>query len=201
MKFTEADATQALDYLKYKALELGISELINEFFTPTVIGCRFPIWSGSSKPNQHHYGKHGLVIHTTEVVKLCLANRELLQVNIDERQIFLAAIYHDVGKMWDYSPTDSTHEEWTGNLHKRKIHHISRSALVWQRVAETKGKKDYLTEEFADDVLHSILAHHGLREWGSPVMPYTKLAWLLHLCDGISARMNDADTRDAVKPM
>lgn len=33
----------------------------------------------------------------------------------------------------------------------------------------------------------------------SPVAQKTRVAWLLHLCDGISARMDDAETLDVVK--
>ena len=33
---------------------------------------RFGVWTGSSKPHQHHYGEGGLVKHTLEVVELCL---------------------------------------------------------------------------------------------------------------------------------
>jgi 23S rRNA maturation-related 3'-5' exoribonuclease YhaM len=44
-----------------------------------------------------------------------------------------------------------------------------------------------------DEVTHAILSHHGQREWGSPVRPATKLAWILHTCDMMSARVNDCD--------
>ena len=34
----------------------------------------FQICSGSSKPEQHHYGDHGLLMHTIEVIRTCLQN-------------------------------------------------------------------------------------------------------------------------------
>lgn len=176
---------------------------------------KFALWSGSSKPHQHHYGKGGLLIHTTEVIKLALDNNYLLNSGIDERELFLSCLFHDCGKMWDYQHgwkdsdkvvgTDKIggilyqripdYEDWEGTDHKRKIHHISRSALTWNQNAVQYGE----SQETIDNVLHAVLAHHGLREWGSPVMPSTKLAWMLHLCDGISARMNDADKWDHTK--
>ena len=159
---------------------------------------RFKIWSGSSKPFQHHYGDHGLLIHTAEVVKLCLKNNDLYYTTpskINERKLFLAALFHDAGKMWDYIKEDVANNPWTGTLHKRRIHHISRSNMVWCETAIAHG----LDNELKDDISHAILAHHSLREWGSPVGPHTKLAWMLHLCDGISARMNDAEKWDQVK--
>ena len=159
---------------------------------------RFKLWSGSSKPNQHHYGDHGLLIHTAEVVKLCLKNNDLYYTTpnkINERKLFLSALFHDAGKMWDYKKENWTNEPWIGTPHKRHIHHISRSNMVWCEAAIANK----IDEETKDDVSHAILAHHGLREWGSPVMPSTRLAWMLHFCDCISARMNDADKWDHTK--
>ena len=198
-------AQDALIYLEDQAA--GLPPLFPEFDASKIVNVvlqdwRFPIWSGSSKPHQHHYGQGGLVIHTAEVVKLCLENNKLFDNQINQTILFLAALFHDVGKMWDYEPvrsslTDNCVEfneylDWKGTSHKRHIHHISRSALVWQSAAKEK----YMSDGQIDEVLHAILAHHGQREWGSPVSPNTKLAWMLHLCDGISARMDDAERWD-----
>jgi 3'-5' exoribonuclease len=153
---------------------------------------RFLICSGSSKRLHHHYGDGGLLRHTTEVVELCLKNNEYfkpLKKAVCERKLFLAALFHDAGKMWDYSCVDG---QWQSNIHKRHIHHISRSGIVWSQAAKEQGFEDN------DEILHAILAHHGLKEWGSPVSPNTRMAWLLHLCDGISARMDDGDQLDCV---
>jgi 23S rRNA maturation-related 3'-5' exoribonuclease YhaM len=153
----------------------------------------FFIWSGSSKPYQHHYGKHGLITHTAEVIKLCILNNITMDADIDRKELFYAALFHDLGKVNDYAPVDGMdYQEWESSDHKRHIHHISRSAIIWHDFAT----KNNIPE---DAVLHAILAHHGQREWGSPVGPNTKLAWMLHLCDGISARMYDAETWDQVK--
>lgn len=76
-------------------------------------------------------------------------------------------------------------EGWCAVDHKNKIHHITRSAIVWNSASERLQSCE------RDEVTHAILAHHGRREWGSPVIPQTRMAWLLHLCDGISARIDD----------
>ena len=163
---------------------------------------RFKIWSGSSKSFQHHYGNHGLVIHTAEVAKICISNNLLYKGTpneINESKLFLAALFHDAGKMWDYiqnsgDPDSVAERPWIGTSHKRKIHHISRSNMVWCETAA----KHAIDEELKDEISHALLAHHGQRAWGSPVSPNSRLAWMLHLCDGISARMNDADRWDQV---
>ena len=176
-----------------KACDLGIHDIA----AFVIADPRFVLWSGSSKPNQHHYGKGGLCQHTSEVVDLCFSTIETLYLKeIDPVEIYLSALFHDSGKMWDYEPANEEYTEWVGTEHKRTIHHISRSAIFWNQACSANHLK---YSKYADSVTHNILSHHGYREWGSPVMPKTKTAWLLHLCDGISARMDDATKLDFVK--
>lgn len=185
-----------IEVLRDMASELGVSHL-----AAYVLGSQcFCDWSGSSQKHQHHYGRGGLQAHTFEVVDLCMANRlnimaENPLIYIDKKELFLAALFHDFGKCWDYKPVDSDMIEWEGTPHKRLIHHISRSAVEWSIIARSHREKVALQ----DAVLHAILSHHGQREWGSPVAPKSRVAWLLHLCDGISARMSDAETIDIIK--
>lgn len=150
---------------------------------------KFETWSGSGKSHHHHYGKSGLIKHTSEVVELALNCNKTVAASLNERELFLACLFHDIGKIYDYEPIDSYFATWRETDHKNKIHHISRSAMIWNQLA-IENKE---TQQTIDNVLHAILAHHGSREWGSPVVPLTKLAWMLHLCDGISARMDDAE--------
>jgi 3'-5' exoribonuclease len=163
---------------------------------------QFETWSAASKPHQHHYGDGGLIQHTAEVIELCFDTRKTLKLEkiIDGTELFYAALFHDVGKIYDYEKVEEmggviTH--WQKTEHARKIHHISRSVIIWNELISTNEHKG-IKEKYADSVTHAILSHHGRREWGSPVAPKSRTAWLLHLCDGISARMNDADTLDRI---
>jgi 3'-5' exoribonuclease len=161
---------------------------------------KFARWSGSSEPNKHHYGDGGLAQHTYEVAVLCFQVAEGLEQIYgmpSGREIYLAALYHDLGKLWDYEPHGPSMTGpagWQAVPHKRLIHHISRSAIEWSRAVD----KYPAYRDIEDSVLHAILAHHGRREWGSPVAPKSRLAWLLHYCDAISARFSDADSLDVV---
>jgi 3'-5' exoribonuclease len=181
-----------IDKLKFLARFYGVSDIANVVLENE----RFSYWSGSSSPLSHHYGNGGLATHVLEVVELCMSTNEYFYPNkdVNKQKLFLAALFHDAGKMWDYE-YDSSTKEWRSNYHKKAIHHISRSALIWN---EAKIKHHFNDDE--DEVLHAILAHHGSKEWGSPVQPLTRLAWILHLCDGLSARMDDCDKkRDLIK--
>jgi 3'-5' exoribonuclease len=163
----------------------------------------FEYWSGSGKPEHHHYGDYGLAQHTKEVIDLMFAANETLRLHIGYDILFLAGLFHDIGKVWDYAKIQKLRGtevgfftyEWEKTPHARNIHHISRSALIWSKAVDNTG----LFIEEHDEILHAILAHHGQREWGSPVAPNSKLAWLLHLCDGISARMDDCEKHDLIK--
>lgn len=167
---------------------------------------QFSSWPACQFPDGHHYGNGGLSKHTYEVVRLCLDTADDSDrfgnspVNI--RVLFLAALFHDIGKIWDYKyqpkiVVEDGYEktiDWVGTIHKRKIHHISKSAIFWSKAVE----KTNLFRDIEDDVLHCILSHHGQRQFGSPVAPLSREAWILHLCDNLSARMNDCDRIDLV---
>lgn len=182
-----------LQSLRSLAAEIGVSDIASLVLDDP----RFPIWSASSQHYQHHYGTGGLAQHTYEVVALCLENRRMVEgfgrPVPSERETYLAGLAHDWGKLDDY--TEIAPGNWTGTPHKRLIHHISRSAILWSRAVDRFPAYRDIEEE----VLHAILSHHGMRQWGSPVAPKSRLAWLLHLADSMSARMADADTLDVVK--
>lgn len=154
---------------------------------------RFSFWSGSHTKELHHYGTGGLAQHTWEVIEFSLRNNNFFQVlgkGVDSEKLFLAALFHDSGKMWDYTHipnfVSGPDPQWHSTQHKRRIYHLPRSAIVWSLAKE---KFNYKDDE--DDILHAILAHHGRREYGSPVSPDTRLAWILHLSDSLSARGDD----------
>jgi 3'-5' exoribonuclease len=196
---TKEQANHAREYLRHLAKLLEVYEIVEDILESE----NFFTWTGSGKLGCHHYGTHGLIIHTYEVVQNCMIMRTTYedQYEIDKTELFLATFFHDVGKLYDYkrdeypSPTAYRQGGWTTTEHKRNIHHITRSVLIWNKTVDNHTS----CEKYRDDVTHAILAHHGLREWRSPVSPNTRVAWLLHLCDGISARMNDVDTQDRVK--
>jgi 3'-5' exoribonuclease len=157
----------------------------------------FAYWSGSAYSYHHHYGHGGLARHTCEVVKLCMLNRDALgKMEMNKEELFLAALYHDLGKMYDYQLGGMYGNEWKPTEHKRLIHHISRSALLWSHALENHAPDLY--NKYHDTVLHAILAHHGSRQFGSPVAPKSQVSWMLHLCDSISARMDDWNKMDVV---
>lgn len=194
-----------LTYLRQTAATLGddVATLTERVLTyPGFTTC-----TGSIQ-NRHHYGEGGLLRHTAEVAQLCMLNHgEVVRDDwvqpgqLSKRALWLAAVTHDWAKVHDYSPHRKVvaaygdtvaygNTTWEKTPHHRLIHHVSRSAILWsQAVAETN-----LCRDIEEEVTHAILAHHGTH--GSAMMPKTRVAWMLHLCDQISARMDDADRVD-----
>lgn len=193
-----------IDYLKeleYQSKTYGVTAFTN----PVLTDSRFKTWSGAGSDKHHHYGDGGLCKHTYEVWRHCISvvgtyicyNVEPYKAgDINLRELFVSAVWHDYGKIWDYQKDENG--VWgKHNNHARHIHHISRSALEWNKFEQSKIYNK--TEINVDNVTHNILAHHGMREYGSPVSPATREAWILHLADNLSARLDDCDKHDIIK--
>lgn len=136
----------------------------------------------------HHAYRGGLFIHTGHVFSLChgLVNNPMREFDtVDSDVLYMAAWFHDVGKMDVYrmegeNPRiDSDKENMFG--------HITISDRMFRRAAEEYG----LDAGFVDAVSHCILSHHHMKEWGAVVEPLTIEAHILCRADGISSRMPD----------
>lgn len=176
----------AVEQLARMAYNLGVGPI----YRIVLEDPRFKDWTGGSQPHQHHYGRGGLAQHVLEVCQIAQMNNQYftaLGKGVDDKKLFLACLFHDAGKMWDYRPLNAEFSEWDRTEHCHQIYHISRSALLWYEHAKSFNWK----EEDVDEVLHAILSHHGQKDWGSPVTPKTRLAWILHLSDCMSARVDD----------
>ena len=171
--------------LKETATRFGpsVMMLTNHLITnPEFLAC-----SGSSRSGKHHYGTGGLIEHTWDVVDNCLMMAPKYFIN--QTQLFLAALYHDSGKIKDYTMHNGL---WGTTRHKYRIHHISRSVIMWHQALAILPDGEFAALN-ADIVTHCILSHHGSRNYGTPVKPQTKMAWILQSCDQISARGTDAE--------
>lgn len=183
-----------------KRMTYDFDEWVGEIAEPLFEDERFHNWPASIN-GKHHYWNGGLANHTLEVVKLCMNVYDTLGYKLStfgKDELFLAALFHDSGKMYDYkvmNPTEIMSAwEWGYNEpHHNQIGHITRSVLIWESYAYAVLDNDRI-----DNVTHAILSHHGRKEWGSPVTPKTRLAYILHHCDSISARCEDCEriTRD-----
>ncbi|APT75946.1 MULTISPECIES: 3'-5' exoribonuclease YhaM family protein [unclassified Marinitoga] len=131
----------------------------------------------------HHAYKHGLLEHTVDVAKLCISISENY-IDIVQKDILIAgALLHDIGKIREYKITPAGIEKTDeGEL----IGHI---ALGTNMVIEAAKKVNNMPSEKLEQILHMIVSHHGELEWGSPIVPKTIEAFILHFADNLSSKV------------
>lgn len=141
--------------------------------------------NGAGGSLHHHNYQFGLVQHTAEV--LLYARRLSGDFRfVNYRQMVTACIWHDYMKKRDYElvlSQDNTLEP-KRTPYCKLIGHVTGSAM---RCAAEMDKLGFEIEQI-ESMLHILLAHHGQRDWGSPVTPKTPEAWILHAADMLSAQ-------------
>ena len=129
----------------------------------------------------HHACVGGLLEHTLNVARLTQA-ASLIYPEMNRDLIITVSLLHDLGKVRAYDPLtfDLTEEGslWT--------HLYMGASQVEHSIDALPG----FDPELRLRVVHAILAHHGRLENGSPVLPMTLEATVLHYADNL-----DGDAR------
>lgn len=132
--------------------------------------------SAPGSHHQHHAYSGGLMVHTCEVLNLCM------RIDANAPELLVAAILHDFGKCWDYEQNNDG--VWVKTAHYGLIRHVARSYTEFM----TRAVQYELATDTRDRIGHMILAHHGRLAWGSPVEPQTREALILHSADMLSSQ-------------
>lgn len=128
---------------------------------------------------QHQAYDGGLMVHTAEVMEIATNIAASRCMSLDMDVVTAAIVFHDIGKAYDYIGRENGIYEYTP--HKRLIGHLPRSYAVFMEAAVN------LTDDLKTQIGHCILSHHGRQEWGSPVVPQTPEAYVVHCADWMSA--------------
>lgn len=141
----------------------------------------------------HHNYMGGLAEHTLEVWNLADRISALYPGRLDRDLLLCGAALHDIGKIKSYRLTAGvpTRTE-VGELLDHIFVSGSMVSNVWDSAVRPQAPAEQ-AEAVARTkavLLHTVLSHHGKREWGSPVVPRTAEAVLLHHCDVISANLH-----------
>ena len=137
--------------------------------------------------NHHEYAS-GLLYHTTSMLKVAESLSKIYSVNTSF--LYAGIIMHDIGKTLELSGPILPKYTMAGKL----LGHISIINAEIAKVCEQLG----VNGETSVLLQHMILSHHGQYDFGSPVLPMTKEAELLHFIDNIDSRMNAIDKALAV---
>jgi 3'-5' exoribonuclease len=129
----------------------------------------------------HHNFIGGLLEH---VLSLCSLAKFTAghYADIDFNLLLAGVMLHDIGKIAEMHYARSLGYTTAGQL----IGHISIGArMVEDAIREVPG----FPPAMRDLLLHMILSHHGLLEFGSPKVPVFLEAMLLHQLDTMDAKM------------
>lgn len=129
----------------------------------------------------HHDFVGGLATHVLGM--LDLAHYLCSQYPLLNKDVLYGGVFlHDIGKLMELSGAIITEYTMEGKL----LGHIS----IMQSLVDKKADALHVAGEEIILLRHMILSHHGVYEYGSPVLPMIPEAEILHLIDNIDARMN-----------
>jgi 3'-5' exoribonuclease len=128
----------------------------------------------------------GLAEHVIDMAKLA-ESAAAVYPGIDRDILIAGVLLHDMGKMEELSVTNHISYSDRGRL----LGHITLgSEMLECAIREIPG----FPGELALRLKHMILSHHGNLEHGSPVVPMTVEAMLLHYLDNLDAQVRGAMT-------
>jgi 3'-5' exoribonuclease len=140
-----------------------------------------------SAMTHHHNYVGGNLEHTVGVIRLCNNICEMYP-GIDRDLLITGAILHDIGKLKEYNTTAAIDKTEEGNF----IGHIViGDRWIREKIAELKKNDKDFDQDLENHLCHLILSHHGKYEWGSPRMPKTVEACVLHQADLMDSQVKN----------
>jgi 3'-5' exoribonuclease len=131
--------------------------------------------------SMHHAYVGGLLEHSLEVARICDAvARSLPGLNRDV--LVTAALLHDIGKI---DEIDRKAPDFSFTRTGGMLGHVFLGA---RKVYDALASLEDCPDDLADALCHLLLSHQGKYEWGSPVLPCFREAYVLHLADDLSAK-------------
>jgi len=162
-----------------------LRQLLQGFF-----GDRSPIWprfrEAPAAKYYHQAYRHGLLDHTLSVAQAVSAAAALFQ-RIDRDIAVTGALLHDIGKTEAYNDDALAIELTDAGRLQGEI------PLGYYMVRREIERIDGFDPELAQAVLHIVLSHHGALENGSPVVPATREATLVHMLDNLGGKLGSFD--------
>jgi 3'-5' exoribonuclease len=142
----------------------------------------------------HQAYRHGLLEHSLTVAQGVSALAATFP-GIDRDVAVTGALLHDIGKLEAYTAEPRAIDLTDAGRLQGEI------PLGYYRVRRLVEDIDGFPPELAQAVLHIILSHHGALEHGSPVVPCTREATLVHLIDNLGGRLGSFDRIEKELPV
>jgi 3'-5' exoribonuclease len=178
-------------------MEREVRELIETVQEPhlrallgRVLGPDSELWAAYQRApaakRYHQAYRHGLLEHSLGVAQAVGAISATFG-GIDRDVAVTGALLHDIGKLEAYCERgDAIDLTDDGRLH-------GEIALGYYRVRRLCEEIAGFPAQLAESIGHIILSHHGTLEHGSPVVPCTREATLVHMIDNLGGRLGSFD--------
>jgi 3'-5' exoribonuclease len=134
----------------------------------------------------HQAYRYGLLEHSLGVAQAVSALSATFP-GIDRDVAVAGALLHDIGKLDAYASDGASIEMTDAGRLQGEI------ALGYYRVRSAIEELEDFPAGLAQALTHIILAHHGTLEYGSPVLPCTREATLVHKADNLGGRLGSFD--------
>jgi 3'-5' exoribonuclease len=185
-------------------MESDLRELIATIHQPhlaelldRVLGPDAPTWphfrDAPAAKHFHQAYRHGLLEHCLSVAQGVSAISATFP-GIDREVAVTGALLHDIGKLEAYCATEPAIDMTDAGRLQGEI------PLGYFRVRREIEAIDGFPSALAQAVLHIILSHHGALEYGSPVVPCTREATLVHFLDNLGGRLGSFDRLEKELP-
>jgi 3'-5' exoribonuclease len=144
-------------------------------------------WHEAPAAKHYHQAyRHGLLEHCLSVAQGVSAMAATF-AGIDRDVAVTGALLHDIGKTEAYEVTGGSIELSDAGRLQGEI------PLGYFIVRREIDSIDGFPEDDAEAVLHIVLSHHGKLEHGSPVVPCTREATLVHMIDNLGGTLGSYD--------
>jgi 3'-5' exoribonuclease len=134
----------------------------------------------------HQAYRHGLLEHCLSVAQGVNTIAATFP-GIDRDVAVTGALLHDIGKLEAYRAEGLAIDLSDAGRLQGEI------ALGYYAVRCAIDRIDGFPPDLAQAVLHIILSHHGTLEHGSPVVPCTREATLVHMIDNLGGKLGSFD--------
>jgi 3'-5' exoribonuclease len=144
-------------------------------------------WREAPAAKHYHQAyRHGLLEHCLSVAQGVSALSATFP-GIDRDVAVTGALLHDIGKIEAYEQAGASIEMSDAGKLQGEI--PLGYYMVRRRIEDLPG----FPPDAAQSVLHIILSHHGKLEHGSPVLPCTREATLVHMIDNLGGTLGSFD--------
>ena len=134
----------------------------------------------------HQAYAHGLLEHSLSVAQgVALLSGTF--PGLDRDVAVTGALLHDIGKLEAYTADPAAIDLTDAGRLQGEI------PLGYYRIRRAIEELPGFPPATAQAVLHIILSHHGALEHGSPVLPCTREAWLVHMVDNLGGKLGSFD--------